>query len=110
MRQDDVIGVVKSTRDYVSAGWVQKAFCAPHGVCLTQALRLATIDHLGLDVEHVNQDRSFDALYSAAAQVIREHLPEGFGWLIQFNDDERTTQGDVVMVCEKSLVDLGGAA
>ncbi len=107
MRQDDVIGVVRRTRDYVSAGWVQKAFRAPDGVCLTQALRLATRDHLGLDAAPVNQNR-FDVLYSAAAQAIREHLPEGFGWLIQFNDDEHTTQGDVVVVCEKSLADLGG--
>jgi hypothetical protein len=110
MKRDDVIAVVKGTRDYVAAGWVQKAFCAPHGMCLMQALRLATKDHLGVSAEPVIPNRVFDALFNAAAGAIREHLSEGFGWLIQFNDDDHTTQGDVMMVCEKTLADLGGAA
>ena len=110
MKRDDIIAVVSGTRDYVAAGWVHKGFRAPHGMCLTQALRLATKDHLGVSAEPVIQNRVFDALYNAAAGAIREHLAEGFGWLIHLNDDEHTTQGDVVMVCEKTLADLGGAA
>ena len=108
MKRDDVIAVIKGTRDYVAAGWVQKAFRAPNGMCLTQALRLATGDHLALSAGVGTDNRGFDALYSAAAVAIREHLAQGFGWLIQFNDDEHTTQRDVVMVCEKTLADLGG--
>jgi hypothetical protein len=110
MKRDDVIAVVKATRDYVSAGWVQNAFDAPDGMCLTQALRVATKDHLRVSSGPDVDNRVFDALYSAAAGAIRERLSEGFGWLIQFSDDERTTQCDVVMVCEKTLADLGGAA
>lgn len=90
-------------------------------VCAIGAIGVATVadfERLYLDAKNNVSDTGL-AKWSyglaslrclRARQALRRHVPRDDGFIELFNDDENTTDQDVLNLFDKALADLGGLA
>ena len=91
----DVRGALERTKALIERGWCQNQ---PHDGdkrCLVGALAEATTK--------VDSDRMSFQVWGDCLRALINCLPDRYENLVRFNDDEKTTQSDVLALIDRAL-------